>query len=664
MRSNSLCWANQSFGGILWAGIIGKMLKNIEGARKVAHMNKIIGAFIIGISGISIFAAEPVATTKPQEQSKGQQEVLHETDPASPRHTRLKSTSPSDEIVRTSIENDGHPDVLERWWNGKRCRWIDENHDMRPNDMRGDLSADSLQIDNDGDGYYDGPGDMNVKWVDDDGDGRADAEIVAINPSSEQKTIRSSSSHYMIYVDVDHDGVNAYVDWKTFDWTVADDGNWRTTGKGNYSPDYNGDSIFLKQHLPAAAVADPRFNWENPFAFYDFDHDGCSEMAIRLLDRQPGGAKIGSTTAKYSGKDTAAFMSFDLDNDSQKDNEFDFDMSIHFTSEDPKHPGDSIDYSKYSDKHKIRAPKWVLDAHLFRYDNYRKIDDWCYVTHDKCYEEIWKTKWGQCWMCFDEDDDDHRWERVEMYYPGYDVYSTGRWKAGGKGGISGHGQADNLGDRGEWDMDNSGRGKMYVGKWDQKLHLLGAESGAWLVDYGGKYWGGHPVVVGGSSKEDAPHVEEVVQYKDTDNNGFIDEITYDYDGDKAVDLKINLLDFKDEKNPHPDESAAMDPGELKWQGLHEEFTKISEDSFQQALVMYRAAWKAGLTTPELDDLAIASSTGEKYDHGYWLKEKIFRVVDKQLEGEKEKQTALRKAFFLGDYSKVVGIIGELNEEKH
>ena len=160
-------------------------------------------------------------------------------------------------------------------------------------------------------------------------------------------------------------------------------------------------------------------------------------------------------------------------------------------------------------------------------------------------------------------------------------------------------------------MDNSGGGKLYVGKWDQKLHLLGAERGAWTVDYGAKYWGAGPVVTGGSSPLNAPHVEEVVQYHDTDNNGFFDEITYDYTGNKHIDLKINLLDYKDAEHPHPDGCEVYDPAKLKWEGMHELYTKISEDSFQQALVLYRAAWKAGLTTPELDDLAIAASTAEK-----------------------------------------------------
>ena len=170
-----------------------------------------------------------------------------------------------------------------------------------------------MQIDCDGDGYYDGPGDMNVKWVD-DGDGRPDAQIVTINPSSAQKTIHAGSAHYMVFVDVDHDGVNAYIDWTKFDWTKPQFGNWRYTGKGDFSPDYNGDSVFMKQHLPAWAVTDPRMNWENPFAFYDTDHDGCTEMSIRLLDTALGA----DPHRTYTGHNNDAYISYDLDNDSQK----------------------------------------------------------------------------------------------------------------------------------------------------------------------------------------------------------------------------------------------------------------------------------------------------------------------------------------------------------
>jgi len=50
------------------------------------------------------------------------------------------------------------------------------NGDMLPTDTRGDQVADVLQVDKNGDGLYDGPTDINVKWADNDGDGQADLQ--------------------------------------------------------------------------------------------------------------------------------------------------------------------------------------------------------------------------------------------------------------------------------------------------------------------------------------------------------------------------------------------------------------------------------------------------------------------------------------------------------
>src|SRR5687768_13959988 len=151
-------------------------------------------------------AAGPATATKPQ----AQQVCLGETDPASPRKSKLGEDK--QQIVRVDLDEDGDPDVLEHWWNGKRARWIDENDDMKASDVRGDTSMDAVQIDRDGDGYYDGPEDLNIKWADDDGDGRADVQLFAANPRADATKISSGTSHWMVYVDVDKDGVNGYVD--------------------------------------------------------------------------------------------------------------------------------------------------------------------------------------------------------------------------------------------------------------------------------------------------------------------------------------------------------------------------------------------------------------------------------------------------------------------
>jgi hypothetical protein len=299
----------------------------------------------------------------------------------------------------------------------------------------------------------------------------------------------------------------------------------------------------------------------------------------------------------------------------------------------------------------------------FRFDNWRKIDHFVYVTHDKCFEEMWdpKEEFASCWLVFDEDDDDHRWERVEFQYPSTQPYSTARHRGSNRdnAGFGGHIQSDSLGDRGEWDDDNSGRGQVYIGRWDRKIHLYGAEKGAWTVDEHARHWGSRPVL-GNSSPTTAPAIKELVMYADTNKNGFLDEITFDYDGDQKVDLKISLLDYATKSDPNPDVRETYDPGKLGWKGMHELFTKRANLSFQEALKIYRAAWKKGFTNPEIDDYSFASSVGDRYNQAYWLKEEIFRLIDRHVQNDKSKRDELRRLHFLGDTNGLVAFIESLD----
>jgi len=551
------------------------------------------------------------------------------------RKTALKSSTPSDEIVRLDINHDGKPDILERWWNGKRVRWLDENGDMLSTDTRGDQVGDVLQIDKNGDGLYDGPNDINIKWADNDHDGRADLEaFVTQSPEWGPDKWSAAESHWMIFIDVEKDGVLGWLDWTKFDFR---NDNWGYTGCCDWLPDYNGDAIFLKVHRPPQSLPDPRLNWENPFAFFDFDNDGVSEMAMRWLDPVP---PLEKDKTNLTGVLNEAFLTFDIDNDSTKGNETDYDMSLRGAG------GPGVPYR--SMVHKYPALKGDPRFNeCFQWNNWRQIDELIYMPHDKSYDAFFTAGWKTMYFVFDEDDDDHRWERVEMYYPMHgfggpkdiDIYSTKRWRRsnyaeqamvneGEKPGLDGHPQSDTLGDRGEFDEDNSGNGKLYVGVFDRKLHLAGAEWGAWTVDKNAEFHGG---VKAPSPKPLAPRVEEVVKYTDTDNNGFIDTVEYDYNGDRTIDFKFSLLDYKTSANPHPDVVPLIDTQREGWKGLNALFTRISNDAFQEGLTVYRAAWRRGLTTPEIDKLASAGAIGERYDHGYWLKEKIFRQIRARLQ---------------------------------
>ncbi|HEX5890912.1 MAG TPA: hypothetical protein VFY61_19535 [Pyrinomonadaceae bacterium] len=581
------------------------------------------------------------------------------------RKTALKSTSPSDEIVRLDINNDGQPDILERWWNGKRVRWLDENGDMLPTDTRGDQVADVMQIDRNGDGLYDTALDINIKWADNDGDGRADLQaFVTQGREWSNGKFDPGNSHWMVFVDVENDGVLGWIDWEKYDF---DNDNWGYTGVTDWLPDYNGDAVFLKVHRPPQSLPDPRLNWENPFAFFDFDKDGASEMAIRWLDPVP---PLDKDITKLSGVLNEAFATFDVDNDSTKGNETDYDMSLRGAG------GPGIPYRQFVHKYPALKGNPKFDQ-CFQWNNWRQIDELMYMPHEKSFDSFFTTRWASMYFVFDEDDDDHRWERVEMYYPMHgfggpkeiDLYTTKKWRRsnyaelamvapGERPGISGHPQADSIGDRGEFDEDNSGGGKLYVGVFDRKLHLAGAEWGAWTVDKNSEFHGGNKTP---SPRPIAPRVEEVVKYTDTDNNGFLDTVEYDYDGDRTIDLRVSLLDYRSPTQPHPDVVPLFDIHKAGWKGLNELFTQLSNQSFQEALEVYRAAWRRGLTTPEIDKLASASAIGERYDHGYWLKEKIFREIRARLRQTQQNQLEkdLTRLYYMGQFEEYARLIAQV-----
>jgi hypothetical protein len=418
-------------------------------------------------------------------------------------------------------------------------------------------------------------------------------------------------------------------------------GSWGYTETCDWLPDYNGNAVFLKVHRPPQSLPDPRLNWENPFAFFDFDNDGVSEMAMRWLDPVP---PLDKDKTNLSGVLSEAFVTFDVDNDSTKGNETDYDMSLRGVG------GPGIPYRDF--KHKVPALKGSpkFDG-CFQWNSWRQIDELLYMPHEKSYDSFFTAGWKTIYFVFDEDDDDHRWERVEMYYPMHgfggpkeiDLYSTKRWRRSNyaeqsmvaeneRPGIAGHPQADSLGDRGEFDEDNSGGGRLYVGVFDRKLHLAGAEWGAWTVDKNGEFHGG---VKTPSPKPLAPKVEEVVKYTDTDNNGFLDTVEYDYDGDRKIDFKFSLVDYRTTSQANTDVAPLIDLHKEGWKGINALFTTISNQSFQEALTVYRAVWRRGLTNPEIDRLASASAIGERYDQGDWLKEKIFRLLRSRLSEVKQ-----------------------------
>ncbi|HTJ79771.1 MAG TPA: hypothetical protein VL357_12320 [Rariglobus sp.] len=577
-------------------------------------------------------------------------------------HTSLHSAQPDGEILHLTVGNGTTPNVIERWWNGKRVRWLDESGLMRPDDVRGNLTGDVLQVDMNGDGVYDGPEDMNVKWCDTDGDGIPDVWSIAVNPKTWGPSKKEQTGHpvWMVFINHDQHGVLGWVDWKKFDFNC-----WDFTGLCDWLPNYHGNNDFVKTHVPSYALKDARINWENPFSFYDETGNGVSNMAMRWCNPQHEKG-VDVDIPSYASE---AYLTYDIDGNAGKDNETSYDMTL-------RAAGGHVDTSAmvHPLPHFAGDPKFDP---CFYHNEWRRVKELVYMDRDKGYQTFFASKWKSFYFTFDEDGDNHRWEREELMYPttnlqpngpAIDLYSTAHStpKDGRTPGLGANFQADTLGDRGEFDLTGAGGGKLYVGPFDRKLHLYGAKWGAWTVDKNAEFNGGageptrHPP---------APKVEEVVKYTDTDGDGFIDTIEYDYAGARHIDLKVCLLDYKDKDGKAPQTASLIDPAQLGWKGLHELFNQTAQQSWTEALSVYRAAWQRDLTSSELDTLAAASSYMQRYQNAYWIKEKVFRALRARLlariETHPEETPRLQqlladyiRAYYTGHFDEVVRLIGQ------
>jgi hypothetical protein len=580
--------------------------------------------------------------------------------------TSLRSKTPDAEILHLTI-GDGGPDILERWWNGKRVRWLDEGGTLKATDLRGDMVNGVLQIDKNGDGTYDGPQDINIKWCDTDNDGIPDVQAFAVNPKTWGPTKKDQTGHpiWMVFINHDKRGVLGWMDWEKFDFDC-----WAFTGTGNWLPNYHGNNDFVKAHVPPQAINDPRLNWENPFSFYDEEGKGVSNMSIRWTSPQPQKNGI----VNYRPFVAAGFISYDMDGNAGKDRESSYDLTLRGT-------GTPIDISHMVHPLPNYAGNPKFDP-CFYNNEWRHLKELIYMDRDKGYGLYFETKWKYISLVFDEDDDDHRWERVEMLNPNdnnfdtsgkpADIFSTARVQntEGVTPGLNGNRQSDSLGDRGEFDLDGSGKSQVYIGLFDRKFHLYGAEWGAWTVDKNGEYHGGG---LEPTNRAIAKNVGEVVKYTDTNADGYTDRIEYHYDGQREANLTVNLLDYADKDGKPPGLTTLYDPAKLGWKGMHDLFKSNAEASWIEALQVYRAAWRRDLTTPEFDKLAMASSMMQRYQNSYWVKEGVFRLVRERImqrvkshPNESGQLTAFLadyvRAYYTADYNKVVALIesGPLN----
>jgi hypothetical protein len=543
---------------------------------------------------------------------------------------RLPPPQKGDVVSYYDLNGDGKPDMLRTVTvGGAPVQWIDDNGNMKIGDVSGDLVDDCVMIDCDRNGEYGSYTDVVVDWVDTDDDGRADLQTYvnyrrANDPSPKQ-------GHYMLVFDTDKDDVFNYVDWNTFKIRC-----WLHYGQADFYEDYNGNSTFLKVLASPEQLNDVRLNWENPFWFVDHDKDGLTEMAIRLLDIGGVGAVDG-----LKGTINYASISIDLDNDNNPENPLDLDMTVLYGSEG------STPYTKYS--HIYKKMRGLPESDFLFIDaNWRSNTELIFPFEEECFDFIFKdAKWDRAWFVYDEDGDCKRWERVEQYEPG-DLYATGEKN----GGLDNHRQSDAIGDRGEWDSDNSGGGSLYISPMDGKLHLYGAEWGAWRIDQNAWSWQGmggiyEPYGKGRSQKTFEGFA--VVKYEDTDGNGFLDAMYCDWNGDKEFDECFSLKDYG-----LSDVAAVLDFSKLRGKDFTKIYAKMAGNMWKQAQAAMKVASKLGLETKWYALYQHPKSLRQKYDFGYWLQLYIYHDIADYARrtGDKALETAAAKAWLSGSWNKM------------
>jgi hypothetical protein len=279
-------------------------------------------------------------------------------------------------------------------------------------------------------------------------------------------------------------------------------------------------------------------------------------------------------------------------------------------------------------------------------------------------------KWAGVWLIFDEDDDDNRWEEM------FSRHEEG-WE----------GYADRIGDRTEIDRDYAGKGSLYVGRFDGRIHLFHAEEAFWDIDYHGWYKGS----MDREGTDEGPLPPRGlryprVRYRDRSGNGFIDTVEYltvefgDEDRTAVVHRTVDLNAFADEDLPEPDRCPLFDPrGDAPlsgwrlrdWDGkpltlddfrntpnhevyrrMHGLYGEVCERMWTDARLLYETARRHALSrsrdldrapppVPGREQLAglvelvvppgysrhlQGNTRREKYHNGFWLREKVYQDV--------------------------------------
>ena len=598
------------------------------------------------------------------------------------------------------LNADGIPDTLLTVWNGKTVVFVgddgklpwpqaDEHRDwdqyfntvfnvgQEPpsmwNDARGDWGNYTILVDRDECGRFDSAGDFYYKALDLNGDGYPEAEFYHLYPGRVERPWSNK-----LHVNLNGERDMSYLDWENFFYT---DNEQRYLDDGKYVMNVHGSGFFLNSYC-----SEVQNSWENPIAWYDFDFDGRTNMVMRAADTH----RVEKTEDDlcYRGDLSEFEISFELNGNTEPGKSHSLDMQLTFY----QYEGIGPSYREYVDHITLTAglpeAAFLSDRLLpTRQEPVRRY--FPYMDGHKFAAEF--EDWAGVWLIFDEDDDDNRWEEMFSRHE-----PAGEWER----------YSDRIGDRTEVDLDYGGRGQLYVGTFDGRIHLYHAEEAIWDIDYLALYKGAVDRKDTDEGPEPPPGLRYPrVRYADTSGNGFIDTIEYltvEYGREsetEEVTRTVRLADYAEDGNspdacdliesrtdgtdvdgwrlgdwdgePLTSQDFEATPNKVIYDRITELYRQTCEGMWDDAWRLYTTARRHGLNVSEdkdrnvrtayakkelaaLGDIMVpegysrhlsGTTRREQYHNGFWLKEKVLEDI---IEHSCLDEFLVRKYYYTGD----------------
>lgn len=561
------------------------------------------------------------------------------------------------------------------------------------NEIRSNWGSYTLMVDRDSCGRFDSLGDFCYRAFDLNGDGAPEAEYYHLFPGEDWCPY---SNKFVVNFNGERDLSNIDFENLTYGDEQAYDPGFK------YLMNVHGSGFFVNSYSLY-----PENSWETPIAWYDFDCDGKTNMTMRVGDTLHNNSIIGvglklDQYDRYAGLATEFELAMELNGDTSDENWHSLDMMLSFNN----YQKPTLDYTEYQDHLSCMTPLAGSEPFYGQMLPSRTQALRQYLPYlDGVRAGLEPGHWTACWMVFDEDGDDCRWEEMFSCHEG-------------DGGLSNYRTcllSDHLGDRTEKDPQNAGQGLLYVSPMDGKIHLYRAQYGWWEIDYLALFKGStdHPYLTEGPAPSEGMRYTRV-RYFDNDGDGFVDTLRYETveygrEEDTANVLReIRLSDYAAEvskpelfdmrtdtpltgfrvENWNGQAFTPKDfegtPAKAVYDKTKAFYARVCERMWEGAQMLYQCAVRHGLNSSEQLDAGLKTeytreerlamteygipegysrhlsgcNVREKYHNGYWLREKVFADICRC---DRLDRHFLERCYYTGRYCELVRYIDQCFE---